>query len=125
MNAERPLDPATASLPALCRHLLALTQAQTAALEADDFTAFARLAAVRATATAVLERWPAGAASGEAAALLREAAALDQQNLARVRAWLAEAARDLQVVRRGQAALRGYSRPGAHLLTMAALDQTC
>ncbi len=125
MSAECPLDLAKASLPALCRHLLALTQAQTAALEADDLAGFARLAAARATATAALERWPAGAVSGEAVALLRETTALDQRNLARVRELLAETARDLRAVRRGQTALRGYGRPGAHLLTVAALDQTC
>jgi multidrug resistance efflux pump len=98
-----------------CQRLLALAEAQTSALAAHDVEAFAQVTSERDALPSPLSAGvPAGQAP-ELRALLERVAALDHANLARARELLHATERELRQVRQGQAALRGYRRPGAHL----------
>jgi hypothetical protein len=107
-----------------CLRLLALAEAQTAALAAEDVDAFARATSEReALPPLQAGQVPEGQAPA-LRALLERVAAMDHANLARARALLHATERELRQVRDGQAALRGYGRPGAHLTAAPAfLDQ--
>ena len=52
---------------------------------------------------------------------LRQIAALDQHTIALARRLLDETGRELEQLRQGRAALRGYGRPGAQLAYRPAL----
>jgi hypothetical protein len=84
--------------------LLALVQAQSRALDREDFETFERLAAER-TALQAVAFAKAGPESREQ---LEQVAALDDRNTVVLRSLLAETARELAQLRRGQSALRGY-----------------
>jgi hypothetical protein len=104
-----------------CLRLLALAEAQTAALAAADVEQFARATSEREALPPLrAEQVPAGQA-GELRGLLERVAALDHANLAAARALLRATERELRQVRDGQTALRGYGRPGAHLAAEPAL----
>jgi hypothetical protein len=98
-----------------CLRLLALAEAQTAALAAADVDSFARATSEREALPPLLaEQVPEGQAPA-LRALLERVAAMDQINLTRARDLLRATERELRQVRAGQTALRGYARPGAHL----------
>ena len=98
-----------------CLRLLALAEAQTAALAAADVDSFARATSEREALPPLLAgQVPEGQAPA-LRELLERVAAMDQVNLARARDLLRATERELRQVRAGQTALRGYARPGAHL----------
>jgi hypothetical protein len=109
-------QPAENPAQANCLRLLALAEAQTAALAAEDVETFAQVTSERDALPPLL----AGQAPA-LRALLERVAAMDQANLARARDLLHATERELRQVRGGQSALRGYGRPGAHLTAEPAL----
>ncbi|MBI3967330.1 MAG: hypothetical protein HY329_16985 [Chloroflexi bacterium] len=102
-------------LQAVCRRLLELTQAQSAAIELDDFAGFDKLTDERARLQRLLERTAPGRIRRAELTLLREAAELDRRNCALVGRLLYETGRALDQIHQGKQALHGYGRPGAHL----------
>jgi hypothetical protein len=98
-----------------CLRLLALAEAQTAALAAADVDTFARATSEREALPPLLAGQVSEGQAPALRALLERVAAMDQANLARARKLLRATERELRQVRDGRVALRGYGRPGAHL----------
>jgi hypothetical protein len=101
--------------------LLALAEAQTLALAAQDVDAFVRVTSERDTLPLPVGGAVPAAQAPALRAVLERVAALDEVNLARARELLRATERELRRVREGQTALRGYGRPGAHLANQPTL----
>ncbi len=106
---------------ATSQRLLALAEAQTAALVAADVETFVRVTSERDALPLRLDAPLPPALQPALRATLERVVALDRANLARARALLRATERGLRQVRQGQVALRGYGRPGDYLTAEPAL----
>lgn len=103
------------------QRLLGLAQAQMRALETGELEKFRRLAGERATVQRAFDQPVPSEALAAVRAALEEVAAIDRRNIALVRELMAHTRQTLAQLRRGQAAARGYGRPGAHLVALSSI----
>jgi FAD synthase len=106
---------ASSSVLDTCERLLLITQAQTAALLADDFACFGQLFDQRTQLAQLIDQQVTPSLRQQVRQRLLAIAALDQENIFLARRLLEETARALKQVQHGQTAMRGYGRPGANL----------